>query len=217
MGGIVVLMAIGSFGGGGAESSSINDVALLVWLREVPIAYSWWLWLTIALLAVLAINTILCSIASLRSKYQRGNFLALIAPQVMHAGFLFIVAGHLCSAWGSEKGVMTVREGQAIGFPDGSTLTVDNITGQLGDMGMLTAYQAEVRAGSGTGASPTFISPNHPFFLGDFGIYLKDVQLFPERLALVEIHREPGAGLALAGALLFTMGNVVLMALRRGR
>lgn len=214
---VIMLLAIGSFSGGGAESSSINDVALFAWLREVPVAISWWLWLTIALLAALALNTVLCSIESLRSKYQRANLLTLIAPQVMHAGFLFIVLAHLCSAFGSSKGAVQVHEGQAIGFPDGSGIVITNISGQVGPMGMLSAYQAEVRPVSAGKEHLVGISPNNPFFYRGFGIYLKDVQLFPERMALVEIHREPGAGLALAGALLFTIGNVVLLALRRGR
>jgi hypothetical protein len=41
--------------------------------------------------------------------------------------------------------------------------------------------------------------------------------MYPTRAALVEIHREPGAGIALAGALLFTIGNIVLLSVRRGR
>jgi len=59
--------------------------------------------------------------------------------------------------------------------------------------------------------------PNRPFFYRGFGIYLKEVGFVPEPVALVEIHREPGAGWALAGALLFTAGNIVLLAVRRGR
>ena len=183
---------------------------------EVPFAFSWWLWLILGLLAVLALNTVLCSIESLRSKYHRTNFLAIIAPQVMHAGFLFIALAHLFSAYGGQKGVLQVYEGQSIGFPDGSGIVIRNITGQIGSRGMLTSYQAEVQPDS-DGKAPSQISPNNPFFYRGFGIYLKDVQLFPERIALVEIHREPGAGIALAGALLFTVGNIALIAVRRGK
>lgn len=211
--GVVVLLGVGSFSGGGAESSSINDMPLFYWLKETPIVFSWWLWLTIGLLGVLALNTVLCSIESLRSKYGRAKFLTLIAPQVMHAGFLFIVLAHLFSAYGGLKGVMQVNEGEAIGFPDGTGVVIGNIAGQVGAMGMMTDYSADVRSGT----TMQTISPNHPFFYKGFGVYLKDVQLVPDRVALVEIHREPGAGLALAGALLFTIGNVVLLAVRRGR
>jgi hypothetical protein len=217
MTGVIVLLAVGSFFGGGAESSSINDMPLFTWLKETPVASSWWLWLTIGLLAILALNTVLCSIESLRSKYGRANFLSLIAPQVMHLSFLFIVLAHLLSAYGGLKGVMQVNEGESIGFPDGTGVAIGNIAGQVGPMGMLTDYSAEVRYGTARGIARQTISPNHPFFYQGFGIYLKDVQLSPQQAALIEIHREPGAGFALAGALLFTVGNVVLLAVRRGR
>lgn len=215
--GVITLLAIGSFSGGGAEASAINDMALFAWLREAPLAWSWWLWIAIALLALLGVNTVLCSVDSLRSKWQRASFFTLIAPQVMHAGFLFIVLAHLFSAYGSQKGVLQVAEGQVIGFPDGSGVTIANISGEIGPMGMLTRYQADAIDSNGIGKSVSRISPNNPFFHKGFGVYLKDVQLSPQRVALIEIHREPGAGLALAGALLFTIGNLVLLATRRNR
>lgn len=215
--GVVVLLGVGSFSGGGAESSSINDMPLFYWLKETPVALSWWLWLTIGLLGVLALNTVLCSIESLRSKYGRSKFLTMIAPQVMHVGFLFIVLAHLFSAYGGLKGVMQVHEGQTIGFPDGTPMELGNIIAETGSMGMMTGYSADVRYGTSAGAVKQTISPNHPFFYKGFGVYLKDVQIVPDRMALVEIHREPGAGFALVGALLFTLGNVLLLAARRGR
>ena len=217
MAGAVVLLAIGSFSGGGAESSSINDMPLLRWLMETPPGTSWWLWLTVALLALLALNTVICSIESFRSKYGRAGFLTLIAPQVMHAGFLFIVLAHLFSAYGGFKQVMPLYEGSSVGFPDGTRVEITHIAAQAGPMGMMSDYSAEVRFGTDTGRGTQTISPNHPFFYRGFGIYLKEVEISPRPAALIEIHREPGAGLALAGAILFTIGNVALLAVRRGR
>jgi hypothetical protein len=213
---VLVLLGIGSFAGG-AEGSTINDMPLFAWLRETPPRASWWLWGTIALLALLAINTVLCSVESLRMKWQRGSFLIRIAPQVMHAGFLCIVLAHLFSASGSVKAPFQVVEGTTLGFPDGSSVRVGRISAVVGAMGMVTDYAAEVSTvGSGAGESAV-IKPNHPFFHNGYGLYLKEAEPFPVPNAFVEVHREPGAGLALAGALLFTAGNVVLLAVRRGR
>ena len=58
------------------------------------------------------------------------------------------------------------------------------------------------------------ISPNHPWISGEYGVYIKQAEGYPYKRALLEIHREPGAGLALAGALIFTVGNVLLVWLR---
>src|SRR5512138_1621356 len=117
LGGVMLFLAIGSFLQG--EGSTINEVPLLLWLREVPLAESWWLWVSLLLLAPLALNTVLCSIDSLSVKWQRGSFLTRIAPQAMHLGFLFIMVAHLQSASGSFKQAEQVGEGAAITFPDG--------------------------------------------------------------------------------------------------
>jgi len=215
-GGVMVLLAVGSFAGGGEGAGNINNVALFSWLEESPLALSWWLWGTGALLALLAVNTVLCSVESVRGKYRGTRFLVMIAPQVMHLGFLLIVLAHLFSAWGGTKEALPVREGEVIGFPGGGQAEIANLRLVNGPMGMPADYSAEVRFPAGGGVATTTIRPNHPAFYGGFGIYLKEVAPPPYREALIEIHREPGAGLALAGAILFTVGNVVLLGLRRG-
>ncbi|MCM2358029.1 MAG: cytochrome c biogenesis protein ResB [Geobacteraceae bacterium] len=217
IGGVLVLLAVGSFAGGGEGEGNINNMALFRWLMETPVAVSWWLWATIALLALLALNTVLCSVESLRIKYQRGNFLVLIAPQVIHLGFLLIVLAHLFSAWGGYKQVMAVPVGGVIGFPDGSRVQVGNIAATMSPMGFPTEFSAEVRYLGDGGEGVKTIRPNEPFFYQGVGLYLKEVALEPYRAALIEIHQEPGAGVALVGALLFTIGNVVLLAVRRGK
>lgn len=215
--GVLFFLGVGSFWGGGEEGSSINEVALFKWLQETPVNTSWWLWVTLGLLALLALNTVLCSIESLRAKWQRGNFLVRIAPQVMHMGFLFIVLAHLFSAAGSEKGAVQVMEGHAVEFPDGSRVQFGNFQGSVGPMGMLTDFSADVRITAHGIEKTHTISPNHPAFHNGYGVYLKDLGLEPVKAALVEVHREPGAGAAMAGAILITIGNVVLLAVRRGK
>ena len=216
-GGVMVLLAVGSFAGGGEGAGNINNMALFAWLVESPFALSWWLWAAVGFLALLALNTVLCSIETVRSKYRGARFLALAAPQAMHLGFLLIVLAHLFSAWGGAKEVLPVREGEMIGFPDGGQVQIASLRLATGPMGMPSDYSAEVRFPAGSGLAASTISPNHPAFYRGYGIYLKEVELYPYRAALVEVHREPGAGLALAGAVLFTMGNVALLYFRRGR
>ncbi|HEY6006782.1 MAG TPA: cytochrome C biogenesis protein ResB [Geobacteraceae bacterium] len=214
--GVLVLLGVGSFAGG-EEGSTINDMPLFDWLWGAPLSLSWWLWSAILLLAFLGLNTVLCSIESLRVKWQRGSFLIRIAPQVMHTGFLCIVLAHLFSAKGSFKQPLQVTEGTTIDYPDGGGIRVERITATIGQMGMVTDYEAVVRTVGAGGGKQAVVRPNHPFFHQGFGLYLKQAEPYPVPNAFMEVHREPGAGLALVGALLFTVGNVVLLAVRRGR
>ncbi len=215
LGGVMLFLAIGSFLQG--EGSSINEVPLFLWLREVPLRESWWLRGALLLLALLALNTVLCSIDSLSAKWQRGSFLVRIAPQAMHLGFLFIMVAHLQSASGSFKQAEQVGEGAAITFPEGSQVVFTDFNATYSKMGMPTSLSATLAYPAAGGTAMATISPNHPFFYQGHGIYLKDVAPPPTKAALVEVHKEPGAGMALAGGVLFTVANVILLARRRGR
>lgn len=209
---VTLLMAIGSFTTGPEESARLNSMPLFVWLVETAPATGWWLWLTVAVLAVLALNTVFCSIESLRQKAGRPGLILRLAPQVMHAGFLLIVLAHLLSSVGGLKEGLQVGEGSVITFPDGGRVRIEQLAAEVGMRGYVTEFSASVAAPDGR---RWVIRPNEPFFYEGFGIYLKQVEPFPRPLGIVEIHREPGAGLALAGALLFTAGNVVVVSRRR--
>jgi hypothetical protein len=202
---VMVVLALGSFTPGSSESSAINDYPLFVWLNHMPLAFSWWLWLAMALVGVLSLNALVCSIDALR---KRGRS---VAPHIMHAGFLLIVLAHLFSASGSFKDQLQLPEGGSIGFPDGELVRVEKISGNIGAMGMMTNYHAQLRLASG---ATDIIQPNQPLFHKGYGVYLKEVALDPQPVALFEIHKEPGAIPALLGAILFTVGNLWLLALR---
>lgn len=205
--GVMLALAVGSFSAGASEGGGLNEMPLFAWLREAPLGFSWWLWIAVALLAVLCLNAVLCSIEALR----KGRSLA---PQLMHAGFLLIALAHLLSAYWGFKQQFQLPEGASIGFPDGERVWVERISGEAGPMGMLSAYRAQVRVGKGAASE---VQPNHPLFHKGYGIYLEQVELAPVPMALVEVHREPGALAALLGALLFSAGNVMLLLQRRGR
>ncbi len=213
LGGVMLLLAVGSFLQG--EGSSINEGALYDWLREVPLRESWWLWGAIGLIAVLALNTLLCSLESLRLKWDKGSFLVRIAPQLMHLGFLFIIIAHLQSAYGGFKQAMQVEAGSSIRFPDGSDVVFKDFAATYSKMGMPTAYSATLECITAGKVKTAIISPNHPFFHLGHGVYIKDIAPPPLKAALIEVHKEPGAIMALTGGAIFTVANIILLARRR--
>ena len=211
---LCVAMGAGSFLLTGDYAAAINAVPLLVWLREVPVGASWWLWLTVMLLALLVLNTILCSSETLWSRRGRAGWLALFAPQMIHAGFLLIVLAHLLSAYGGSMQQVVVAEGMVAQLPDGRQFGVAGIGVTMSPMGMPTSFSSELVIDLNNPAQRVTISPNHPWFSGGYGVYIKQAEGYPSRRALLEIHREPGTGMALAGALIFTVGNILLVWLR---
>ena len=207
-------MAIGSFCLSNEYGAAINAMPLLVWLREVPAGAAWWLWVILALLLLLVVNTVACSFETLRSRWGKGGVLPMISPQFIHAGFLLIVVAHLLSAVGADVQQVEVGEGMTLRIPQGMTFGIAAIEASFSSRGMPTAMSAELVTDLRTPEKRVTISPNHPWFSGGYGVYLKQAELFPFKRVLLELHREPGAGMALAGAILFTIGNVILLYLR---
>ena len=115
----------------------------------------------------------------------------------MHAGFLLIVLAHLFSAWGGSKQVLPVMEGGVIGFPDGTSLQLTNL--RLGPKGLPARLQRRSPLPGRQPGGASTIGPNHPSFYRGSASTSRRSALYPYRAALIEIHREPGAGLALAG------------------
>jgi hypothetical protein len=109
---------------------------------------------------------------------------------------------------------VVVSEGMVAHLPDGKQFGIAGIGVTMSPLGMPTGYSSELVTDLLNPAERFTISPNHPWFSGGYGVYIKQAEGYPSRRALLEIHREPGAGMALAGALVFTVGNLVLVWLR---
>jgi hypothetical protein len=84
----------------------------------------------------------------------------------------------------------------------------------MSPMGMPTGFSGVLVTNLSNLSERVTISPNHPWFSGGYGVYIKQAEGHPNKRALLEIHREPGAGMAMAGALVFTIGNVLVVWLR---
>lgn len=197
------------------EFSSINSIPLFQWLGDNRPAVTWWLYGSIVLLSLFTANTLVCSIESLIKKRQFGKWLLIISPQVIHIGFLFILLAHLLSSSGSYKGTTVAYEGAVIALPDGLFMRVKEIkidmspSGYVSDWEVDVEYLSEDRILKGD-----FLKPNSPSFYKGLGIYLKDIQPYPVRAALLEVSREPGAVWALIGGILFMCGTLTLLTLK---
>ncbi|MDD2899539.1 MAG: cytochrome C biogenesis protein ResB [Desulfuromonadaceae bacterium] len=214
---VCVVMSAGSFSLSGEYAAAINGMPLFEWLRVTPTVISWWLWVILVLLAMLAGNTVLCASETLRLRWGKSGLVPLIAPQLMHAGFLLIVLAHLMSALGSSLHSVQVMEMNVAALPDGSKFGVASISVKTTPQGMPIGFSSELVVNLDKPSERVTISPNHPWFTNGFGVYIKQAEAFPFKRALLEIHREPGAAMALAGSVIFIMGNVLLVFFRSKR
>ena len=210
---VCIAMAAGSFGLSGDVASSLNSMPLLVWLVRFSLATTWWLWLTIILLLLLVLNTLCCSADSILQRFRRNAILAWLPSQLIHAGFLMVVLAHLLSSLWGFKASIEIPEGAGFQMPDGVTVQVARVGAIFSPMGgeMPLGYKALLVTKDAAGQGGVTISPNHPWFSNGYGVYIKHAEPGQPPVAFLEVHREPGAAMALAGATLFTIGNLLLL------
>ena len=192
---------------------TINSRPLFVWLSEAPLSASWWLWASVAVTALMAANTLLCSIDSLLRKRAGRSFLMVASPQVIHLGVVLLLFAHLVSASAGFTAKVIVRQGEYIRLPEGERLVVHRVWQELSSRGMPLAYGVEGRflGPGGAEIKSAHMEPNSPAFFDGMGFYVKQVR---GSAAMIEVTREPGAPFALAGGVLFFLGTVALVGLK---
>ena len=197
------------------EFQSLHSVPLFAWLPQQSPSVSWWLWLSIGALAVLSMNTVVCSIDSLIKKRSSAQWLLLISPQVIHIGFLFILLAHLLSGVGSAQGVGVAREGTSFMlYEDNTVLLVKSIDIRTDPYGYVSDWEVGVEYTSDGKTVSDRIRPNSPSLYKGLNVNVKDLQAAPEKAVLLQISRDPGAVWALAGGMLFMVGILTLAALK---
>jgi len=196
----------------------MNEDILSRWVMHVAsgnLGSTWWFFAALAGLALLTINTLVCSFQAVRGKWTGADFLLRISPQVIHTGFLFILLAHLLGAgWGYKLSGM-MPEGTYAPLPENLELRLYRVNVRTDDRGFMTDWSADVSlyensklVKSGT------LGPNTPLFYGGTGVYLKSLNFDRGPAALLMIAKDPGAVWALVGGVLFMLGSMTLLALK---
>jgi len=198
--------------------ASMNEDILFAWVQNTArgnLWYTWWFFAALAALSLLTVNTLFCSIQAVKGRWTRSDFLLRIAPQVVHAGFLFILLAHLLGAgWGYKLSGM-MPEGAIARLPENRGLYLKAIHVQTDSRGYMrdwaaeaTVYENEEPVMSGT------LGPNAPIFYKGTGIYLKSLDFARGPAAVLVIAKDPGAIWAFVGGILFMLGSITLLALK---
>ena len=197
---------------------SMNEDILFSWVEAMPpssLWYTWWFFAALAGLVLLTINTLVCSIQAVKGRWSREDFLMRIAPQIVHAGFLFILLAHLLSAgWGYKLSGM-LGEGGFVRLPENRGLYLKAIHVDTDARGFMTDWAAEATVyENNQPVKSGVLGPNAPLFYGGTGIYLKNLNFERGPAALLVVARDPGAIWAFVGGMLFMAGVVMLLVLK---
>lgn len=196
-----------------SQYSALNSMALFEWMRQAPLRASWWLWASVAVMSLMTLNTLICSAESIIRKRQGRQWLLTLSPQLIHIGFLLMLAGHLVSAAGAVHLEGIMAEGSTIKLPSGQYLRLGKVSLAISPQGYPLDWWADLEYYSPRGdlVKRGRAAPNSPSFSEGMGIYIKQAAYGKARM---EVHREPGAPWALLGGALFTLGTIALAALK---
>lgn len=189
--------------------SGIDETPLFRWLLSAGnIRLTWWLYGMIALLFLIAVNTIFCTVESLMKKIGMKNLILRLSPQIMHIGVLLIMLGHLLTASIGFKTDLLIKKGEEKTISGDTSIYLEDITVQKDENGYYTDWEAEL-IWNDVGKKPGkgILRPVHPLYFGRFGLYIQSVETDPEATALIRVCRDPGAVWALIGGILLSIGG----------
>jgi len=196
----------------------MNEDILFRWVLSTAsgnLWYTWWFFAALAALMLLTVNTLACSIQTVRGRWSRADFLLRISPQIVHLGFLFILLAHVLGAgWGYKLSGL-LPEGAYGQLPEDKVLYLKEIrvetdrNGHMKDWAVeASLFENNARVMVGT------LGPNKPLFYNGVGIYLKSLNFEKGPAAYLVIARDPGAIWAFVGGMLFIIGSVMLLMLK---
>jgi cytochrome c biogenesis protein ResB len=196
----------------------MNEMLLFPWMADVALRrpwQTWWFFLSLALLGLLTVNTIVCSVQAIKGRWSREDFLLRIAPQIVHIGFLLILLAHLLGAgWGYRLSGL-LPEGASAAIPGDRVLHLRQLRIVPDPAGYVSGWEAQIEISrNNERIASGVLAPNSPLFHEGTGIYLKSFELERIPAAFLLVNRDPGALWALAGGVLFIIGSVIVVVLK---
>lgn len=189
--------------------SGIDETPLFRWLSENKnLKLIWWIYALIILLGVIATGTIFCTIEGLLRRVNRKLLLLKLSPQIMHIGALLMLFGHLLTAAVGFKADILLKTGEVKTVLENKAVRLEGVSVQTDKNGYPTDWEAILRwKENGSESVAHKISPTHPLYFGQYGIYSQAVSA-EEKTALIRVCKDPGAIWALAGGLLLVAGGI---------
>jgi len=185
--------------------SEINDMPLFKWLNQngEHIAKTYWIHAGLVLMAALSLNMVVCTFYELREKLSLKVLVQRLSPQVLHAGVLLVLFGHLMSGMSGYKKDVPLHLGSEIRI-EGMSIMITNITFSERKGEDQRRWNVETQIKSEKGTIQSIIAPARPVFMAGMGIFVKSVE--ESGRVLVGFVRDPGVKWEIAGAVVFLLG-----------
>lgn len=161
----------------------MDQTIFFSWLFEDGIKnlhLTWWIFLLLLLIALFAMNTLVCTINSVFSildfNYPWRMKIRKFLAQIVHIGFVITLMGHLLSSLsGFRSPENYIFEGEALNIPEGEGLAVrlKKLDVSSSDTGVMERMEARVSLiKDGEKVKEEIIGPNNPLLYKGISVYL---------------------------------------------
>jgi hypothetical protein len=201
--------------------TNIIDTILLSWLRQSSPAATWWVLGVVITLALLAVNTIVCTADSLIKRVGRKELMKALSPQVVHIGVLLILLGHFLTSVSGLRSEAVLPDGGIYKITDAISFRVDSI---LVEPAPRTGVRWDVRGEwlkDGKEMKWASVRPAAPSYYKGIWLVIKSADRVKNDAGILAMQtilmarRDPGVLWAGAGALVFAIGCVMIAITRR--
>lgn len=215
----------------------LNDIGLPAWSATFGrhnLVHTLWFFILLGLLALLALNTFVCTTDRVAGLLERRTHLGprrllfKLAPHLMHYALILILTGYLSSyLFARVLDTHTLVPGASMALPvAGAHIAFDAFDPLYYQGGGLAAFKnrvlqprARLSLTDGGFCRNAVLSLNRPVWFKGHGIFLKDFAPQTKGSGMtrlpridVSIRKDPGVRLYLAGILLFTAGLAAYLA-----
>jgi hypothetical protein len=201
--------------------TNIIDTILSAWLLQSSPAATWWVLGVVLTLALLAVNTVVCTADSLIKRVGRQELMKVLSPQIVHIGVLLILLGHFLTSLSGLRGEAVLFEGNTYPITDEITFRVDRIIVEPSER---TGVRWDVRGEwleNGKEVKQSSVRPSIPSYYKGLWLVIKSADRVKDDAGNIVLQtilmarRDPGVFWAGAGALVFAIGCVMIAIARR--
>jgi hypothetical protein len=196
--------------------TGIIDTVLFTWLGQESLTASWWILGIIAAMALLAVNTFVCSADVLLTKLTRTALLRTLAPQVVHLGVLLILLGHFLTSGAGLRTEAVLHEGSTLPVFGETSFRVESITVEPSELTSVRWRVEGVWLKEDEPAKQAVIEPGRPSFYRWNWVFIESADSSPLRTVLL-VRRDPGLYAFLSGVGVFALGCAMVVLVRRPR
>ncbi len=189
--------------------SDINDMPLFRWLA-LNSSYpekTYWIYLSIFLMAFLALNMIVCTIDDVIRRFSIKYLIQRLSPHIIHLGILTILLGHLISATAGFKKDVSLIAGEEF-FLEDMVLKVEDVRFVSIKGEDQSRWRVNLKIKDDNIVRRFIIEPARPAFYR-YGFYAKSAEKSGK--VIIGIVDDLGAKWEVIGAIFFILGSSGLL------